>query len=151
MSRWPLGEADIERLIRDGELERVEGQAANGEPLLGKASQMLASARVVLPTDTDSAFVLAYDAARHAASALLMQQGLRASTRGGHYAVYKAVEAQFGSGFRDFGYMRRRRNELEYFKRTGDFATPAEAGQSIVDAETMIAAAQKLLDQLGLF
>ena len=38
-------------------------------------------------TTGDSAFVLAYDAARYAARALLAQQGLRPTTSGGHYVV----------------------------------------------------------------
>jgi len=38
------------------------------------------------------------NAARIACIALLAQQGMRATTNGGHYAV----EAQFGEGFRPF-------------------------------------------------
>lgn len=40
--------------------------------------------------------------------------GTPTATSGGHYAVEVALRAQFGEGFRPFGAMRRRRNELEY-------------------------------------
>ena len=74
----------------------------------------MASAAGLVTSDPYSAYVLAYDAARFACIALLAQQGLRATTSGGHYAVEQAVRAQFGDGFRPFGILQRRRNELEY-------------------------------------
>jgi hypothetical protein len=99
----------------------------------------------------DSAFVLAYDAARSAATALLAQQGLRPTTKGGHYAVEHAVRAQFGPGFRQFGALRRRRNELEYPERPDDYATVDEAKESIESAESIVTAAKGPIEQLGLF
>ena len=77
--------------------------------------------------------------------------GLRPTTRGGHYAVERAVRAQFGPGFRQFGALRRRRNELEYPERPGDDATQDEAAEAVDSAEAIITASQGLLDQLGLF
>ena len=47
--------------------------------------------------DAYSAYVLAYDAARIACIALLAQQGLRATTSGGHYAVERTVRATWPS------------------------------------------------------
>lgn len=55
------------------------------------------------------------------------------------------------SGFRQFGALRRRRNELEYPDRPGDDATIGEASESIEHAQVIIIAAEGLLDQLGLF
>lgn len=72
------------------------------------------TARSTVERDPNSAFVLAHDASRQALTALLVEQGLRPTTKGGHYAVEQAVRAQFGPGFRQFGALRRRRNELEY-------------------------------------
>src|SRR5665648_247170 len=114
MSRWPRGEAEIEQLLASKQLQQVAGGQANGEHLLEKAARTLATAGEIALDDPDSAYVLAYDAARYSATALLAQQGLRPTTSGGHYAVEVAVRAQFGDGFRAFGAMRRRRNELEY-------------------------------------
>lgn len=151
MARWKRGESEVEALLAASELQKLTGAAANGERLLEKAMVTLTTARSAVETDPDSAFVLAYDAARQALTALLAHQGLRPTTKGGHYAVEQAVRAQFGPGFRQFGALRRRRNELEYPERPGDDATRDEANEAIDNAEAIVSAAQGLLDQLGLF
>lgn len=138
-------------MLASGELQKLTGAAANGERLLEKAAVTLTTARSAVETDPDSAFVLAYDSARQALTALLAHQGLRATTKGGHYAVEQAVRAQFGPGFRQFGALRRRRNELEYPERPGDDADQDEASEAIENAESILSAAEGLLDQLGLF
>jgi len=151
MARWGAGEAEIQALLSGGELQKLSGDAASGELLLVKASTTLATARSVIDSDPDSAFVLAYDASRQALTALLAHQGLRPTTKGGHYAVERAVRAQFGSGFRQFGALRRRRNELEYPERPGDDSTTDEAAEAVDNAAGIIAAAQALIGRLGLF
>lgn len=108
MTRWARGEAEIEQLFRRSELEAVTGAAANGAPLLAQARRTAATATRLVAADSYSAYILAYDAARFACIALLAQQGLRATTSGGHYAVERAVRAQFGEGFRPFADLRRR-------------------------------------------
>lgn len=100
MARWKRGEAEVEALIASGDLQKLTGEAANGGRLLEKAAVTLETARLATERDPDSAFVLAYDAARQAVTALLAHQGLRPTTKGGHYAVEQAVRAQFGPGFR---------------------------------------------------
>jgi hypothetical protein len=114
MTRWPQGEAEIEQQLSAGHLQKVSGGHADGTRLLAKAQRTIATAADVADSDPDSAFVLAYDAARYAGTALLAQQGLRPTSAGGHYAVERALRSQFGHGFRRFGTLRRRRNELEY-------------------------------------
>ena len=100
MARWKRGESEVDALLASGELQKLTGAAANGERLLEKAAVTLTTARSAVETDPDSAFVLAYDSARQALTALLAHQGLRPTTKGGHYAVEQAVRAQFGPGFR---------------------------------------------------
>jgi len=151
MAQWKRGEADVEALIAAGDLQKLTGEAANGERLLKKAVVTLGTARLSIESDPDSAFVLAYDAARQALTALLAHQGLRPTTKGGHYTVEQAARAQFGPGFRQFGALRRRRNELEYPERPDDDATIEEATEAVNDAQAIITAADGLLDQLGLF
>ncbi len=151
MARWKRGEAEVEALTAVGDLQKLTGDAANGERLLEKAAVTLETARSAVERDPDSAFVLAYDASRQALTALLAHQGLRPTTKGGHYAVEQAALAQFGPGFRQFGALRRRRNELEYPERPGDDATVEEASEAVENAQAIITAAEGLLDQLGLF
>ena len=151
MGRWTRGEADIEALIAARELQKLIGEAANGERFLEKAARTLETARSAIEADPDSAYVLAYDAARQALTGLLAQQGLRPTTKGGHYAVEQAMKAQFGAGFRHFGALRRRRNELEYPERPGDDADANEATEAVEQADAIVASAKAILDQLGLF
>ena len=151
MPKWARGEAEVEQLIARGELERVTGGAADGTPLLEQARRTATTAAGLVSSDPYSAYVLAYDAARFGCIALLAQQGLRATTSGGHYAVEQAVRAQFGDGFRPFGALRRRRNELEYPHQPSDTATPEEAEQAAAAAQQLIAAASKMLPQLSFF
>jgi hypothetical protein len=151
MSKWPRGEAEVEELLRRRELERVTGDAADGAPLLAQANRTSTTAAGLVSTDPYSAYVLAYDAARFACVALLAQQGLRATSSGGHYAVEQGVRAQFGFGFRPFGDLRRRRNELEYPRHPADTATEDEARHAIEIARQLIRAAEALIEQLSVF
>jgi HEPN domain-containing protein len=151
MARWNRGEAEIEGLLRSGDLQKLTGEAANGKRLLEKAAVTLETARSAIERDPDSAFVLAYDAARQALTALLAHQGLRPTTKGGHYAVEQVARAQFGPGLRQFGALRRRRNELEYPARPDDDATTVEATEAVENAQTILDAGEGLIDQLGLF
>jgi hypothetical protein len=43
MSRWPGGEADVEELLRRGELEHVTGAAADGSLSLAQAERAAAT------------------------------------------------------------------------------------------------------------
>lgn len=151
MAKWPRGEAEVEQLLRKRDLEHVTGAAAHGAPLLARARTTSATAAGLVGTDAYSAYVLAYDAARFACIALLAQQGMRATTDGGHVAVELAVRAQFGEGFRPFADLRRRRNELEYPRLPADTATAEEALQAVDVAQRLITAAEQLLDRLSFF
>lgn len=151
MNRWDQGAAVIERLLRNGELQRIRGSAADGDPWLAKARRTHATASGIAGSDPDSAYVLSYDAARHACTALLVQQGLRPTTRGGHIVVDEAVRAQFGDAFRPFRALRIRRNELEYPAMPEDAATADEVEEALSDAERILTAAEKLLPHLALF
>ncbi|GAA4211917.1 HEPN domain-containing protein [Microbispora amethystogenes] len=149
--RWTRGEADIERMLAAKELQRVHGGAAEGAGWLQKAGVVLSSARELIESDPISAYTLAYDAARFACAGLLAQQGLRATTSGGHYAVQQAVTRQFGSAFEPFGVMRRRRNELEYPMFPDESVEREEAERALTAAASIIEAADKMIDHPSLF
>jgi len=151
VTRWSRGEADIEEMLANSELQKVTGAGADGSLWLARATVTLKTATKVAGTDTNSAYTLAYDAARFACTALLAQQGLRGTTAGGHYAVQRAVIRQFGSTFEAFGLMRRRRNELEYPELPDETVERRETDDAITSAHSIIEAAGKLLDHLGLF
>lgn len=151
MNRWARGEADIEQMLTAQELQRVTGAGADGGPWLAKAAVTIKTAESIAPSDPNSAYTLAYDAARFACVGLLAQQGLRPTTAGGHYAVQRAVLRQFGASFDPFAVMRRRRNELEYPEFPDETVEPREATEAITNAKNIIEAGRKLLEHLGLF
>ena len=151
VNRWSRGEADIEQMLVSGELQRVTGAAADGSLWLARAAATLADAEAIVVSGPNSAYTLAYDAARFACAGLLAQQGLRATTSGGHYAIQRVVLQQFGSAFDPFGIMRRRRNELEYPELPDETVEQQEADEAISRARAILGAASKLLDHLGLF
>lgn len=138
-------------MLATDQLQSVAGGQADGEALLARARRTLDTAAGIVDRDPDSAYVLAYDAARYAGTALLAQQGLRPTSKGGHYALEFALRAQFGPGFRAFGALRRRRNELEYPSVADESADLTEAHGAIADAQGMIEAAEKLAPSLSLF
>lgn len=152
MTRWTMGEVEILALLASNDLQSVVGDAANGLPLAERARATLATAESISERDPDSAYVLAYDACRLALAALLAQQGLRATSKGGHYAIEQAVRAQFGAGFRQFGALRRRRHDIEYPRPGGTSdVTATEISQALASASDMIAAARALMDEVDMF
>jgi len=149
--RWSVGEATVERLLEEGHIERVQGAQADGESWLERARRALDAARIIAEPAPGSSVVLSYDAARQACIALLAQQGLRTTTAGGHYAIEEVIRAQFGASLRDFGGLRRRRNELEYPLYPTEEATVGEAAEALTTASEIIDAAARLLGNLGFF
>jgi hypothetical protein len=151
MATWAPGAERVQQLIGAGDLQKIQGAEANGQPLLDKAVRTLASAQALQEADPDSSYTLAYDAARFACTALLAQQGLRPTTKGGHYAVEQVVRAQFQTHFQTFGALRRRRNELEYPTAQEIGTAPVEAVEACESASAIIEAAGKLLPHLAFF
>lgn len=148
---WARGRDDVQRLIDDNEIERVEASTEVADRLLHDADAHVRLAGLGLEEDPAGALQLSYDAARKASAALLAVQGLRATTRGGHIAVIDAVRAQFNDrgGLPVFGQinrLRRRRNDTEYPSPTTPGVMTDEATQALGIASETIDAAKKLLD-----
>lgn len=151
MPRWMRGEAAIEQLLTVGDLDVIGKSASDGSALLEQARRRLKVAEAALAIDTDAAYTNAYDAARLAATALLTQQGLRPTTRGGHRAVENAILAQFGQGFSQFSVLRRRRHELDYPDTTYSEASATEAQSAVTTAQLFVETAAKILPELDFF
>lgn len=148
---WERGRAEIERLLADGELERVTPSDEVARRLLADAAAHIRLAGTGVRDDPAGALQLSYDAARKAAAALLAVQGLRATTRGGHIAVLDAVRAQFDDRggidvFGRLGRLRRRRNATEYPDPDSPTVTADEAARALETARTTVDAANGLLD-----
>lgn len=141
----------MEQLVARRELDRVVGSQVDGRWWVVEARQTLEAARKLAPDHPRNAYGLAYEAVRYACTGLLAQQGLRPTTDGGHIAVERAMRAQFGSGFAEFGGLRRRRHEIQYPLTPGEPVDDAEIDKALVDAMKLVDAAEALLPELGLF
>jgi HEPN domain-containing protein len=153
--RWEQGRATIEQMVADGELQRVPPSRRQADRLLDQAHHHLASAAQVRSEDPAGAYALAYDAARKALAAILENQGLRATSRGGHLAIIEAVRAQLdpplGAILRRFNRMRMRRNEAEYPPADAPELTPDDVQEDENKAKQIIELAARLLDQMSPF
>lgn len=148
---WARGRATVDRMLAEGKLEHISGAAADGTTWIDSASALLDSARREETRNPEAALVLAYDAARKASTALLVQQGLRPRSTGHHVTVEHVVRAQFGGPFGAFGALRRRRSEVEYPQRPGDDIEAAEAADAIIAAAHIVDAATALRPQLRMY
>jgi hypothetical protein len=92
--RWDQGRVVIGRMLAGNELQRVPASREQADRLISQADKHLASAAEICAQDPAGGYALLYDAARKALAATLENQGLRATTRGGHVALYEAVRAQ---------------------------------------------------------
>jgi len=151
--RWNQGRAEIDSMLSSGELQRVPPSREHADNLLDQARQHVVSARAVVESDPEGAYAIGYDAARKALAAVLENQGLRATNRGGHVAVYRSVHAQLdpplGAVLRPFDRMRRRRNGLEYPDFEAPTLTPADVEEDLRRAEAIVELAMRTLDQMS--
>lgn len=155
MSRWEQGRVTIERLLVEQRLQRVPPSREHADAMLAQAYRYVTSARMVRSTNPDAAFVLAYDAACKALTAVLENEGLRPTSRGGHVALIDAVTAQLdpplGSTLRPVGRMRARRNRIEYPSFDVPPVSEAEVAETLPKVEAVLAAAAKVIDTMPIW
>jgi hypothetical protein len=153
--RREQGRATIEQMLADGELQRVPASRQQAERLLAQARHHLHSATKVQAEDPAGGYALAYDAARKAFAAVLENQGLRPTSRGGHLAIAEAVRAQLdppmGAILRRFNRMRVRRNQAEYPPGDTPELTPDDVAEDEGKAEQIVDLAARLLDEMSPF
>lgn len=153
--RWEQGRARLDGMIARGELERVPASRAHADLLVGQASQHLHAARAITSIDPTGAYQLLYDAARKALNAVLENEGLRATSKGGHIAVLDAVSAQLdpplGGILRPFDRMRRRRNQAEYPAADSPAIGTEDVERDWPKVQDIVDAVAKVLDQMSPF
>ncbi|NEM92369.1 HEPN domain-containing protein [Galbitalea soli] len=155
LTRWENGRAEIDRLIAQGRLSKVAANRDLADSYLQAARSHVLSATVLSGSDPEGAFQLAYDAARKALAAILVNQGLRAGGQGAHLTIYEAVRAQLdppkGKEIRLFDWMRRLRNSTEY-PDTGDkTADVDDVSDAIPVARSLIELAEGVLDVMPVY
>jgi hypothetical protein len=153
--RWEQGRTTLEGMLSRGEIEKVAASRSRADELLDQAGRHMMTARGAIESDPIGAYQLLYDSARKALCAVLENQGLRATSRGGHIAVYEAVSAQLdpplGKALRPFDRMRRRRNEAEYPRPGAARFSADEVSADLIKVEEIVDIAVKVIDQMPCF
>ena len=151
--RWNQGRTDIDKLIADGGLQRVPPNREHADQLLVQSRKDLASAELLLDSNPKRAYESLYDAARMALTAVLENEGLRPTSRGGHIAPYSAVIAQLdppmGAILRPFDRMRRTRNRSEYPSFSTPDVTPDNVRADLPVAESIVEVCGSVLDNMS--
>ena len=151
--RWNQGRTEIDKLIADGELQRVPPNREHADQLLVQSRKDLASAELLLDSNPKRAYESLYDAARMALTAILENEGLRPTNRGGHIAPYSAVIAQLdppmGAILRPFDRMRRTRNRSEYPSFTTPDVTPDNVRADLPVAGSIVEVCGSVLDEMS--
>lgn len=152
VSRWERGRADVDQLLAQARLTRVEPNRELADSYLDQARAHLTAASAVTDLDAAGAFVLAYDAARLSLAAILINQGLRPRGEGAHAVLLDAVLAQLEpprqQAFREFDWMRRLRNDTQYPNADRPTAVSDDVAQAIPAAEAILERAAVLLDHM---
>jgi hypothetical protein len=153
--KWDQGRSVIDRMLNDTELQRVPPSRDQADRLIAQAKTHTSSAVAICDEDPPGAYALVYDAARNALTAVLENQGLRPTTRGGHLAAYEAVRAQLdpplGKVLRPFDRMRRQRHDAEYPPTRAPELTADDVREDIPKAAEIINLSERVLDQMSPF
>jgi len=151
--RWEQGRSVIDALLGTHDLERVTPNAEHAAQMIVQARIHVVSAQRIADEDPAGAFQLLYDAARKALAAILENQGLRSTSRGGHIAVLDAVFAQLdppmGQVLRPFDRLRRLRNNAEYPRLCTSGFTSEDVARDIPKVEDILDIAQRVLEQMS--
>jgi hypothetical protein len=142
-------------MLERREVERVPPSRDHADKLLAQARDHLDSAELVAKTDAVGAYQMLYDAARKALCAILENEGLRATSRGGHIAVFEAITAQLdpplGQVLRPFDRMRRRRNDAEYPNQHSPSINADDALREVPRVKGILDLAANVIDQMSPF
>ena len=150
INRWEQGRAEIDQLIQQSRLTRVAANRELAESHLTQARTHLAAAVTLRDLDPAGAFTLAYDAARLALAALLVNQGLRPRGEGAHAVLREAAIAQLEpprqAEIREFDWMRRLRNDTQYPDTDRPPASADDVDQAIPSAQAIVDRTTQLVE-----
>lgn len=78
----------------ENKLDRVPANREFADELLKLAAEHIQAASAVLELSPLSSFQLSYDAVHKTLDAILLNQGLRGTSQGGHIVLQQAMKAQ---------------------------------------------------------
>ena len=114
----------IDGLVRDGLLEAVVADPKAARQIIEESRRHVTAAQRIEEIDRSGAYVLCYDAARKAVSAVLLHAGYRAMAVPGSHTAIAKIAVSLGSTqpersrLRQLNQMRQHRNRSEYAVRS---------------------------------
>lgn len=150
INRWERGRAEIDQFIQQGRLTRIVANRDLAVSHLNQARTHLTAAATLRDLDPAGAFTLAYDGARLALAAVLVNQGLKPRGEGAHAVLLEAAIAQLEpprqSEIREFDWMRRLRNDTQYPDIDRPSASVDDVDQAIPAARAIVDRAARLVE-----
>lgn len=153
--KWQQGRADIDKMLADGELERVQASREHADRLINQARRHLDSAEATCESDPEGC--LRHLVRRRSQGAVGDPGQPRAAThhQGGHLAVYHAVKAQLdppmGQQLRPFDRMRRQRHDAEYPQIDTPELQPDDIRDDLPKIRAIIDIAERVLDNMSVY
>jgi uncharacterized protein (UPF0332 family) len=141
---------ELFELVEVKELDALFGTSEVVEKTLKRAELNIATAQHALPADQSAALALAYDAARKALSALLLQLGYRVHERGGSHGTFvritrlSCLEQDVWS---EFEQLKKMRNKVEYGAFQEEYSLDF-VSQAIAQSRLMVADARRAISAL---
>jgi HEPN domain len=149
------GNARVQKFIDGARLQQVVASRPHADRLLKQARNHLLSSSKLATDDPEGAYSALYDAARKALVAVLEVQGLRPTTKGGHFIICEALAVQIEPPFDDvispFNRMRKMRNSHEYPNLDQPELSTADVLEDLEKAKRIVEIAHHLLDQFPVF
>jgi len=139
----------IDRLIAEGRLNGIARDGQLIDQLREQAQLHIVSAELLLRSeDPIAAFQIAYDAVRKLCAALIAYHGLRATSRGGHHALFECV-AELSEELRkylaDLDDLRRQRNSYEYPTTAGQIPSVSQIQYAVATAHAVSRVVSELM------
>lgn len=151
-----MGRAEVEALLSEGKVALCPNDADGSRRLLARARKHVATARLLVGSDTETAADALHAANRKACEAVLLIQGLESTKDGGHTASIRVVREQTRTG-------RRARPELAVYetvrqlRHSGDYGNlvddihPDDITGNIPGVEALIDMCERLLEVMPVF
>ena len=149
------GSKTVQKFIEGARLQQVVASRTHADRLVRQSRNHLLSASKLADSDPEGAYSALYDAARKALVAVLEVQGLRPTTKGGHFIICEALEVQIKPPFDDviapFNRIRKMRNAQEYPNLEQPELTTEDVLEDLAKSTRIVEIAQSLLNQFSVF
>jgi hypothetical protein len=149
-----FGQAELEKMLADGNLELCLLNAVGATALIAKARAHHATAASLSRTDPEIGMDALHTGNRKALEAVLLARGLRPTRTGGHLAPLEAVRSMVGGGASGvlsvYNVVRRARHEADYSNATSD-VNPEDIEDNLDACTALVDACEQMVGVVPAF